>query len=113
MSDLNIAINGFAICALIFVIVMSVLLIGFYFTNGYGTRLPKEKSSLKWVDVNSNTKPAPRQTIITYCPGWCDTYYAVAFWDGTRFDYCEALNDDFNNHVKQWAVLPKYPRGKS
>jgi len=44
------------------------------------------------------------QLVIARCPGWCEEGYQIAIWNGTRFEYGEAPNDSFHEHVI--AFLP-------
>lgn len=50
------------------------------------------------------------QLALCYCPGWNELGYQVAVWQGNKFDYAEAGNDDFDKHVK--AFLPMNENGK-
>lgn len=45
------------------------------------------------------------QMCLCYCPEWCTINYQVAFWDGEKFDYPDAPNDNFDNCVDGYLPL--------
>ena len=45
------------------------------------------------------------QMALCFCPDWCETRYQVAFWNGEKFDYPDATNDNFDANVEGYLPL--------
>jgi hypothetical protein len=62
---------------------------------------------MNWKDIEDTIKPKHGQMCICYCPGWCPLGYQVAKWDKrhNEFNYDDAPNPDFPEHVIAWAVF--------
>ncbi len=50
-------------------------------------------------------KPNKRQLCLCKCSGWNSDGLQVATYNGEIFDYEDAPNDDFNEHVEGWLPL--------
>ncbi len=42
---------------------------------------------------------------LCHCPDWNYSGYQVAKWDGKKFDYEDATNDEFDSYVKGFIQL--------
>jgi hypothetical protein len=60
---------------------------------------------MNWIEINYGHKPPRNRALICYCPKWCDSGYQVAAWDGKKFRYEDQPNDNFDQHVEQWALF--------
>ena len=45
------------------------------------------------------------QMALCFCPEWCEIGYQVAIWDGKKFDYPDASNDNFDACVEGYLPL--------
>lgn len=54
---------------------------------------------------NVKEKPDRGQLCLCKCPDWCSLGFQVAEFDGRIFNYPDAANDSFNEHVEEWMPL--------
>lgn len=45
------------------------------------------------------------QLALCVCPDWCEIGFMVARWNGSKFDYPEAMNDGFDSYVTAYLLL--------
>ncbi len=60
---------------------------------------------MNWIDIESEVKPQKGRVVLCYCPGWNDTGYQVAQWDGNKFFYDEQPNTLFSDYVESWNIF--------
>lgn len=49
--------------------------------------------------------PSKGQMALCKCPEWCPIGFQVAIYDGTKFDYEDSPNYDFDLYVQEWMPL--------
>ena len=61
---------------------------------------------MNWVSVESSIEPPKAsRPLLCFCPKWCDNGYQVAFWNGKEFHYEDQPNENFSQHVEEWAIF--------
>ena len=58
-----------------------------------------------WHVYDKNEKTPKNRLLLCYCPGWSDTGYQVAEFDGKIFEYEDQPNEGFHSFVEQWSFF--------